>query len=162
MTPKKPLTPENALARAAALCSRSEHAEYDIRRKLNEWGITFASANDIIYRLISEKYIDEQRYATAFVRDKYRFDGWGRMKIVFALKSKHISDDAIENALTEIDEEEYAQALEKALRSKLRSLSGKSDLQKKASLVRFAASRGYEASLTYRIMPQIIECDEDF
>ena len=84
------------------------------------------------------------------------------MKIVFALKSKHISDDAIENALTEIDDEEYAQALEKALRSKLRSLSGKSDLQKKASLVRFAASRGYEASLTYRIMPQIIECDEDF
>ena len=59
MTPKKPLTPENALARAAALCSRSEHAEYDIRRKLNEWGITFASANDIIYRLISEKYIEE-------------------------------------------------------------------------------------------------------
>lgn len=162
MTEKKTISPENALARVAALCSRSEQAEHDIRVKLYNWGISQESTEKIIARLIEEKYIDEQRYAVAFTRDKFRFDGWGRIKIAYTLKGKHISNTVIENALVEIDEDEYVQALEHLLRNKLRSLNKKSDIQKKASLLRFAASRGYEQNLIYSILPKIINCDDEY
>ena len=162
MTPKKTISPENALARVAALCSRSEQAEHDIRIKLCNWGIQQDSIEKIITRLIDEKYIDEQRYAIAFTRDKFRFDGWGRIKIAYSLRNKHISSNVIENALAEIYDNEYIQSLEHLLRNKLRSLNKKNDIQKKASLLRFATSRGYEPGLIYSILPKIINCDEDF
>lgn len=159
--PKQPITPENALSRAAALCSRCEQAEWDIRKKLKDWSIPQDKADAIIDRLIDEKYLDEQRYATAFARDKFRFDGWGRIKIAFTLKNKHISASAIENALATIDEDDYLQSLKNALSAKLRTIKGKDNIHTKAALVRFAASRGYEPNLIYSVLPQIIHCDEE-
>lgn len=162
MKPKQPISPENALSRVAALCSRCEQAEADIRKKLTNWGISRNNADIIIQRLIDEKYLDEQRFARAFARDKFRFEGWGRIKIAYNLKLKHISAECIENALSLIDEEEYHSTLERILRNKLRSVSNKDQLQKKASLLRFASSRGFEPNLIYHVLPRIIDCEEDF
>lgn len=162
MNLKQPISPENALARVAALCSRCEQAEADIRKKLSDWGISRNNADKIIQRLIEEKYLDEERYATAFTRDKFRFDGWGRIKITYNLKMKQISSEYIENALSKIDDDEYLQTLERILRNKLRSVSDKDDVQKKASLLRFASSRGYEPNLIYRILPKIIKGEDEF
>lgn len=156
MTP--PLSEENALYRAAALCSRCEQAESDIRTKLKGWGISGDEAEKIITRLISEKYIDENRYAHAYCRDKFRFSSWGRVKIAFALRQKHISSEAIEAALAEIDENAYQDALQTTLRAKFRSLRGKEPAQVRASLYRFAASRGFEPNL---VMSAITEITKD-
>ena len=86
----KPLTPPEALHRAAALCSSAEHCTADIREKLARWGVTEADSRTIIDRLVQERFIDEQRYAVAFVKDKFRFSGWGRIKMRYALQQKRI------------------------------------------------------------------------
>lgn len=158
---KRPISPENALARVAALCSRCEQAEWDIRKKLNDWGIAQDKADAIIDRLIDERYLDENRYANAYARDKFRFGGWGRIKIAFSLKNKHVSQSAINEAIATIDENVYLQALKHALSSKLRTIKDKDELQTKASLVRFAASRGYEPNLIYSVLPEIFHCNEE-
>ena len=85
MITRKTLSPENALVRMAALCSKCEQTEYDIRLKLKSWGISQNDIDTIINRLLQEKFIDEQRYATAFTRDKFHFAGWGKIKITFQI-----------------------------------------------------------------------------
>lgn len=155
------MTPENALYRAAALCSKSEQAEADIRKKLATWEISADDADQIINRLISEKYLDETRYAHAYVRDKFRFGGWGRTKIAYSLRQKHISATAIEDALTEIDEQEYFDTLKIALMSKLRTIRDKDPLKLRASLFRFAASRGFEPAVISKAMNSILKNSTD-
>ena len=86
----KTLTPPEALHRAAALCSSSEHCITDIREKLSRWGIGELDARTIVERLVQERFIDEERYAIAFAKDKFRFSGWGRIKIRYALQQKRI------------------------------------------------------------------------
>lgn len=157
MITKKTLSTENALYRAAALCSKCEQAEHDIRIKLKSWGISPYDTDKIIQRLIDEKYIDEERYALAFTRDKFRFNGWGRIKIAYNLRLKHISQQAIDNAIAEIEEEDYIQSLEHILLSKLSTLKNKEPLQLKASLLRFASSRGFEPALICRLIPEFID-----
>ena len=103
----KTLTPPEALHRAAALCSSSEHCIADIREKLSRWGIGEPDARTIVERLVQERFIDEERYAIAFAKDKFRFSGWGRIKIRYALQQKRIGNSDIVNALSLIDEEAY-------------------------------------------------------
>lgn len=141
------LSPEKALYKAAAICSRCEQSEADIRTKLSSWGVNPGDADTIIDRLKRESYLSEERYAHAFVRDKFRFAGWGRIKIAYAMRQKRIDETRINEALAEINEEEYREALFAALRGKLRSVSGRGAMQQRAALYRFAASRGYESSL---------------
>ena len=79
--PEKSRTSE-ALNRAMALCSRTEYCISDIRQKLESWGLESDKAGDVIAILIKENFINEERYAGAFARDKYRYNKWGRVKIV--------------------------------------------------------------------------------
>ncbi len=101
----KTLTPPEALHRAAALCSSSEHCIADIREKLSRWGIGEPDARTIVERLVQERFIDEERYAIALAKDKFRFSGWGRIKIRYALQQKRIGNSDIGNALSLSDEE---------------------------------------------------------
>ena len=74
--PRKPITPDNAFLRLATLCARSEQAEGDLRRKLHDWALQPSDADAIIDRLKHERYLDNERYARAYCRDKLRFNGW--------------------------------------------------------------------------------------
>ncbi|MBO4722276.1 MAG: RecX family transcriptional regulator [Muribaculaceae bacterium] len=153
--PRKPITPENAFLRLATLCARSEQAEGDLRKKLHDWGLTESDSDDIIARLKQERYLDNERYARAYCRDKLRFNGWGRIKIAFMLRGKDIEQEYIDAALAEINEEQYASILEDALIAKAKTLIGKSDEQMQVSLLRFASSRGFEQSAIFRAMTRI-------
>lgn len=151
----KILTPPEALHRAAALCSTAEHCTADIREKLARWGVAESDARAIVDRLVQERFIDEQRYAIAFVKDKFRFSGWGRIKIRYALQQKHIDGSDIDNALTVIGEEEYADRLHQLLQAKSRTLRDDDPEARRAKLFRFAASRGFESNLIFNTLKQL-------
>lgn len=153
--PRKPITPDNAFLRLTTLCARCEQAEGDLRKKLRDWDITLSDANDIIMRLKQERYLDNERYAHAYCRDKLRFNGWGRIKIAFMLKGKGIEQEFIDAAIAEIDEDQYTAILDEALSAKAKTLSGKSEEQKRASLLRFAASRGFEPALFFTAVARL-------
>ena len=143
------MTPDNAYLRLATLCARCEHAEGDLRKKLRDWGIASRDADAIISHLKQERYLDNERFARAYCRDKLRFNGWGRIKITFMLKGKGIEQEFIDAALAEIDEDQYISILNEALEAKARTLSDKDPQQARAALLRFAASRGFEPSLIF-------------
>ena len=100
--PRKPISPTAALNKAAALCARSEQASGDIYAKLTGWGLTTEEADGVMKQLISENYLNDERYARAYCRDKMRFNGWGRIKVAFMLKSKGIGKSHIEAVLAEV------------------------------------------------------------
>jgi len=161
MSPK-PITPDNAYLRLTTLCARCEQAEGDLRKKLCDWGINPSDSNAIIERLKAERYLDNERYARAYCRDKLRFNGWGRIKIAYMLKGKGIEREFIDAALADIDEEQYLAILNEALAAKAKTLGSKSEEQIRASLLRFAASRGFEPALFFPAVSRLTgTCNED-
>lgn len=140
----QPLTYEQALQRAAALCSSSEHCISDINEKLYKWGIPKKESESIINTLIDGKYIDEARYASAYTNDKIRFSHWGRIKIRSMLRLKHISDSDIENAFSTINQEEYEQILKDIIENKSRSIGNDVSYISRSKIIRFALQRGFE------------------
>ena len=150
---------DEILSRLTARCSTTELCLSDIRKKLDATDITEKEKERILHRLLDEGYVDEARYARAFVRDKFRFSGWGKVKIAQGLRAKQISSTDINEALKEIDEDDYRQTLREALKAKRRSLHEKSDYETNAKLIRFALSRGYEMNV---ILNEVKASDDDW
>jgi regulatory protein len=143
---------KEALQRAAALCSNQERNTQYIARKLSEWEIPPVNAEKIIRKLKEEKFLDDMRYASFFVKDKFRFNRWGKIKIGYALRQKGIPEGAIDEALSQIDDEDYLQTCRELIRQKSASLKETNPYTRKAKLVRFASQRGFESELIYRIL----------
>jgi len=129
------------LSKAQNICSKKEMCIFDISKKLQTWEATEIEKEDIIQSLIDDKFIDEQRYANAFTNDKFKFNKWGKIKISYHLKQKQIPNKYIQESLSQINDNEYIDALKSILKTKLISLTNKEN--KKEKLVRFAQSRGY-------------------
>ena len=143
------------LNKAATYASRCEHCESEVKEKLLAWGGSNEEVDEIIAYLIEERYIDNQRYANSYTRDKFRFNHWGKYKINMMLRSKDIESETIEEALGQIDEEEYLEKLQQILREKLRSLKYSSEYEKKGKLFKFAQSRGFESSAISKVIDSI-------
>ena len=144
---KKPLPPGEALNKAAAYCTLCERCQSEVSAKLTAWGVPHGEQEKIIARLTNEKFIDEERYCRAFVNDKVKFNRLGRIKITAALREKHLPQEYIKQALENIDEDAYLQALQESIDIKRRELKGKDDFATQQKIIRHAASRGYEPSL---------------
>ena len=138
------LTDEEALNRVASYCSTAEHCRAEINEKLQRWGIAYETINRILDHLEKERFIDDERYCRAFVKDKFRFSKWGKMKIAQELYMKKIPSDVAWRYLNEIDEEEYLSVLNGLLVSKRKSVHAKDEFELNGKLMRFAMSRGFE------------------
>lgn len=149
---RKPISPDVALHKAEDLCARSEQCSQEVMTKLRTWGLGAAESSRIIEQLQQTRYIDDARYARAFVRDKIQFACWGRRKISAALALKRIDRDLIAEALHEeaSDLKLYMANLLAALQSKARGMERPLSRDDRDRLVRFAASRGYEPQLIFK------------
>jgi regulatory protein len=151
----KEYTFEQLLQKASSYCSISERCISEADEKLQKWNASDADCEKIIEQLVEKDFINEQRYAEAFVRDKFRFNKWGKMKISFALKMKRIDRQTISNALNQIDEDEYAEMLTSILKTKLKGLKYADEYEKQGKLFRFAQSRGFEYGVIERVLRDV-------
>ncbi len=149
---KKPLTPGEALNKAAAYCTLCERCISEVSTKLTAWGVPHGEQEKIIARLTEEKFIDEARYCNAFVNDKVRFNRWGRIKIIAALREKRLPKEHINEAIESIDEDSYTEILKDVIAIKRRELKGKDDFATRQKLIRHAASRGFEPAIIMRFV----------
>ena len=140
---KKEMTEQEAYLQLAALCAQAEHCQQEMRDKMRRWELDETIQNRIVARLIKERYIDDERYARAFVKDKIRYNKWGRRKVQQALWQKHIDSDIQVRVLDEIDEKEYLDVLRPLLKQKRKSIKAESDYELNQKLVRFALGRGF-------------------
>ena len=141
-----------ALRRAAALCSRQEQCSSHILEKLDHWNISEEDSQRIISLLQEEKYLDDRRYATFYTRDKFRLNGWGKVKINVMLRRKGIPESIIQEALNDIDQESYFNACAKLIAEKSATLKDTNHFTRKGKLFRHAAQRGFESELIHRIL----------
>lgn len=139
-------------SKAAAICSRAEKCSSEIRNSISGWGADDEMAEEIVKKLIAEKYIDDARYATSYVKDKFRFNKWGRIKLSYLLRQKGVSSENISEALLSIDEDDYYETLTLLLQEKERKTTAKNIYDKKAKLLRFAQSHGFESDLVFQIL----------
>lgn len=148
MNNKRPITAEKAMERLEILCARSEHCEGELRRKLLLWGLSGADAEHIIESLRERRYVDDERFARAYVREKLRFSRWGRVKIRMGLMAKRVSSATIATAVAEeITEDEYEEILVSMLKMKMRSIEDVDSYEGRTRLFRFGVSRGFEPGL---------------
>ena len=154
---KKDITEQEAYLQLAALCAQAEHCEQEMRDKMRRWELDAVAQDRIITRLTTERYIDNERYARAFVKDKIRYNKWGRRKVQQALWQKHIDNDIQQRVLDEIDEKEYLDVLCPLLKQKRRSIKAASDYELNQKLVRFALGRG----IGFDIIRQCLNVNDD-
>ena len=145
-TPKV-IPPEKALIRCEELCARAERCEHELREKMRAWRIDSRDIEAIINSLTTRRFLDDSRFARAFVRDKYRFARWGRRKIAMALKQKRIDSDTIDEALEEINQEEYTAVLRTLLKANAAHMDRPLSYDDRVKLFRFAVARGFETQL---------------
>lgn len=149
----KQKTEQEAYQQLAALCAQAEHCEWEMREKMDRWEIDEMVQNRILQRLIKERYVDDERYARAFVKDKVRYNKWGRRKVEQALWQKHISEDIRQQVLDEVDDEEYLEVLRPLLKQKRKTIKAQNDYELNQKLMRFALGRGF----TFEIIRQCID-----
>ena len=151
------LTHDQTIAynKAAFLCSRSEHCASEIQEKLKTWGLSSEDSEPIIEKLVAEKYLDDERFARAYAKDKFRFNHWGKQKIAYMLRSKNISSEIMELAFEEIEDEGYSDELRKILTDKEKSVKAKDKYDKRNKLMRFAMGRGFESGQIYAVLKEL-------
>lgn len=153
----KQKTEQDAYLTLAALCAQAEHCQWEMLEKMRRWELQEEEQARVMQRLVSERYVDDERYARAFVKDKVRYNKWGRRKVEQALWQKHIDDDIRQRVLDEVDDSEYLAVLKPLLQQKRRSTKAANDYELNQKLVRFAVSRGF----TFDIIRQCLEVNEE-
>ena len=154
---KKEITEQEAYLQLAALCAQAEHCQQEMRDKMKRWGMAPEVQERVIARLVKERYIDDERYARAFVKDKIRYNKWGRRKVQQGLWMKRIDDDIQQRVLDEVDDAEYLAVLNPLLKQKAKSIKAENDYELTQKLVRLALGRGF----TYDIIRQCLDVDEE-
>jgi regulatory protein len=150
-------TEQEAYLTLAALCAQAEHCQWEMLEKMRRWEVPEEAQARVMQRLVKERYVDDERYARAFVKDKIRYNKWGRRKVDQALWQKHIDEDIRKRVLDEVDDEEYLGVLRPLLKQKRKSTKANSDYELNQKLMRFAMGRGF----TFDIIRQCIDVEEE-
>ncbi|HUW91994.1 MAG TPA: regulatory protein RecX [Bacteroidales bacterium] len=148
---------DELLQRAQQLCSSREYCVSDITAKIDQWGENDPEVTErIIGKLVSEKFIDEERYCRAFARDHFKYQHWGKVKINASLRIKKIPAVTVAEGLEAIDNEEYMATLRELLETHRRSVKAKNRYDLKGKLVRYALSKGFESHLVYEMVNSLV------
>lgn len=139
----------------AAICSKREYCEYDIRVKLRTRDIEEELINEIIANLKRLSFIDNERFAISYAKDKFRFNGWGTIKIAAMLSAKQIDEATIKIALSEIDTSEYKDQCLALLKNKARSIKAKGITELRNKLLRYAHGRGFDYETSLQALSEI-------
>jgi len=145
----------------ARYCSVAERCAGDVKKRLDATNLDDAAKRRILEQLVNEYFISEVRYSKAFVNDKFRFNQWGRKKIVYELKKKGIPSATIYEALNKIDPGAYLATLKELLVKKRRTVKAKTGRELLAKLVAYGISKGFEADLIFELAAQIIGMDDE-
>jgi regulatory protein len=145
---------EQVLDKMAKYCAYQERCVKDVTDKLRSYNIPQEAKDEILAYLLDNRFVDDERFAKAFVKGKVNQNGWGLNKIRFHLAQKGISKELIDNALQEQDAEIYRQRLVEILQVKSKSIKSESDFEKKRKLAAYAIQRGFEASLVWEVLKE--------
>ncbi len=150
-----------ALSSLMRQCARAEKSSGDALRLMSRWGVPQGEREAVLERLIAEKFIDDRRFAQAYLREKLNLSGWGARKIAASLKAKGISSEIIAETLSEIDSSDMQSRLTSKIERKAKSVKYKDQYDLKSKLVRFGISLGYDYQMVLDTVSQIITIEDE-
>ena len=151
------MTGRQAYQKLSDLCARSEHCQQELLEKMRQWGVSDEEQAQVMERLVAERYVDDARFARAFIYDKIRYSKWGRRKVEQALWMKRIDDSISKPLLDAVDDEEYLSILRPMLKQKRKSIKANSEYELTMKLIKFALGRGF----TMDIIKQCLEVEDE-
>ena len=151
----KPLTSDQVLDKMAKYCAYQERCVKDVKDKLKTFDIPEEEKTKILDYLLDNRFVNDERYAKAFVRGKVNQSGWGINKIRFHLMQKGIGKELIDEALGQTDEEVYRQRLIDILKTKSKTIKAESDFEKKRKLAAYAMQKGFEGNLVWEVLKDL-------
>jgi regulatory protein len=152
---KKSYTPAEAFLKASGYCAYQERSHKEVRNKLFGYGLYSSQVDELLARLITEGFLNEERFAKAFAGGKFRIKKWGRNKIAHELQAHAVTSRCIQKGLDEIDEQEYATVLRQIIKKKWSQNEGDNIFTRKDKTARFAIGKGYEPELVWAILREL-------
>ncbi len=148
--------PEQALSSLMALCARAEKSSGDAYRLMTRWGVERDEQPKVLEQLIKDRFIDDERFAAAYIRDKINLSGWGRFKIESHLAQKGISKEIIKAQISELNSDTMAERLNELITKRMRTTKYTTKYQLRDKLIRYGASLGYDFSSVNDAVTQAI------
>lgn len=145
----KKLTYEEAKQKALRYCAYQERSHQEVKSKLFEWGVASSVIDELLTYLITEGFLNEERFAKTFAGGKFRLKKWGRLKINHALEAKGLTKNCIKIGLKEIEPEDYVDTLDGLLQEKMKSQSDEDLFVARDKVSKFAIQRGFEPELVW-------------
>ena len=143
---------KTALQKAASWCAYQERSQQEVRDKLYEWQMKPSEVEEIISLLISENFLNEERFAFSYVSGKFKIKKWGKIKIKQGLKLKRVPEPLIKKALNSIDDDEYFETLQQLLEKKQQTEKEKNTIKRQFKLVNYLHGKGYEKDLIFNLL----------
>ena len=139
----------------AGQCSKKEYCSADVLAKMRRWELPEKDIAEIMAFLVKNRFLDDTRFAEAYARDKFRFNRWGKLKIAQMLRRKQVAESGIGQALAALPEEDTDATCMELLRQKNKSIKDEDPYKRKAKLIRFALSRGFEYETVNRCLSHL-------
>ncbi len=150
--PKKTLTPSQALLKAQASCAYQERCQQEMRDKLYEWGLYSDAVENIIADLITDNFLNEERFAKSYAGGKFRIKKWGKIKIKIELKKRKISEYCIRKAMEEISDIEYIATIQQLIAKKSKEIKGGKPHVRNYKIAQYVMSKGFEGNLVWEAL----------
>lgn len=145
----KKVSPADALARIYRYCAYQERSHHEVKQKLFDLGLRTSDVDELTARLISEGFLNEERFAKAFAGGKFRMKKWGRLKIKNELEQQGLTKKCIERGMKEIDAADYRKTLKELVRKKAATVEDENPYRKKDKIARFVIGKGFEPELVW-------------
>ena len=140
---KKIYSLDEAREKIRRYCAYQERSQFQVEQKLKAYGLIAAVAGELLIELIQDNFLNEQRFADAFVRGKHNQKGWGKRKIEAELFKHRVSKPCLAEAMANIEDDEYLEKLKSIARKKWDSLEGTRKPQRVQKVIRYLQGRGY-------------------
>lgn len=150
------LSPAEALARIYRYCAYQERSHQEVKNKLYEYGLYSSEVDELLSRLITEGFLNEERFAKAFAGGKFRMKKWGRLKIQNKLESLGLTNRCIGRGMKEIDAVDYSKVLKDLLKKKAQQTIEENPYKRRDKVARFAIAKGYEPELVWETVKEIL------
>lgn len=151
------LTPEEIRKKIYHYCAYQERSHQEVKNKLYDLGVASQEVDEMISHLITEGYLNEERFAKAFAGGKFRLKNWGRIKIIQALESKGLTKNCINSGLKEIEESDYLKTIKMLLVKKLDGLNDENSFVKRDKLAKYLIQKGFEPDMVWSMVKEIVK-----
>ncbi|WP_420388358.1 regulatory protein RecX [Roseivirga sp.] len=155
--PKRTYDRKTAKLKAADYCAYQERSQQQVRDKLYDYGLHQDDVEEVLTELIMEGFINEERFAKAFIGGKFRMKKWGKQKILQSLRPHRLSEYCIRKGMEEIDPDDYWNALREHAQRKYARLEGNSAYVIKGKLTQHLYNKGFEADLIRDVVDEIVK-----